>query len=106
MKYVLVLLAVFAFAAPAQKSKKAPDVEVLEAKVRRAEEKVRVDGKVRITGEKPLKGLVLEFAFLSADGEILASERAEVSDEMLKHDDEPVFHAETLNPPGSINCRI
>ena len=106
MKYVCLLLAVMAVSAPAQKPKKAPDVQVVEVKSRRTEDKLALDGKVKITGDKPLKGLVLEFAFLSASGDVLTTQKTEVSDETLKKDDTPDFHAETNNPPGSIQYKI
>jgi len=106
MKHLCLLLALFALAAPAQKAKKAPDVQVLEVKCHRGEDKVALDGKVRITAERPLRGLVLEFAFLADSGDVLTTAKTEVSDEMLEKDDEPAFHAEALNPPGAIQYKI
>jgi hypothetical protein len=106
VKYFCLLIAVFSIAAPAQKQKKAPDAQVIETKCRRSEDKVTLDGKVKITSDKPLKGLALEFSFLSAAGEVLTTQKTEVSDDELEKDDEPVFHVETLNPPGSIQYRI
>ena len=106
VKYLCLLIALFSFAAPAQKQKKTPDVQVIESKCRRSEDKVTLDGKVKITSDKPLKGLALEFSFLSASGEVLTSQKTEVSDDNLEKDDEQVFHVETLNPPGSIQYRI
>lgn len=106
MKYVCVILAVLAVCAWAQKPKKAPDVQVLEAKCRRTEDKLMLDGKVRITGEKPLKGLVLAFEFLGASGDVLTSQKEEIADETLAHNEEPAFHAETRNPPGSIQFKL
>jgi hypothetical protein len=103
--FFFLLLAVFAVAAPAQRQKKT-DVQVLDVKSRRSEDKIAFDGKMRVTGDKPLKGLVLEFAFLSASGDVLTTQKTEVSDETLNKDDEPAFHVETLNPPGAIQYRI
>ena len=106
MKYACLLLAMLAMAAPAQKQKKPADVTVLDAKGHRTEDKVTLDGKVRVTGDKALKGLVLEFSFLSSSGDVLTSEKADLSDDKLDKNEEPAFHAETLNPPGSIRFRI
>lgn len=103
MRAICLILAIFAVAALAAKK---PDVEVLDVKCRRGEQKVTVDGKVRINSEKPLRGLVLEFAFLSDSGEVLTTEKTEVTDETLQKDDEQPFHAETLNPPGAIQYKI
>jgi hypothetical protein len=106
MKYVCLALVALALGASAQKPKKAPDVEVLEAKSRRTEDKIALDGKLRVTGDKPLKGLVLEFAFLSSSGDVLTTQKTEISDETLNKNDEPDFHVETNNPPGAIKYKI
>ena len=108
MKVFCLVIAIVAVASPvmAQKQKKPPDIQVIEAKARRGEDKIALDGKVRVTGEKTLKGLVLAFDFLSASGEVLTTQKEEISDEALKPGDEPAFHAETLNPPGAIKFRI
>jgi hypothetical protein len=103
MKYLLLLLALFAIAASAQKK---VDVQVLDVKSRRSEDKLALDGKVRIGGDKPVKGLVLEFAFIAASGDVIVTQKTEVSDETLKKGDEETFHAETNNPPGAIKYKI
>jgi|SRR5271157_5288896 len=106
MRCLCLLLALLVVAASAQKPKKAHDVEVLELKSRRSEDKIALDGKVRVTGQKPLKGLVLAFDFLSDSGDVLTTQKTEVSDETLQRDDEPSFHVETNNPPGAIKYKI
>jgi hypothetical protein len=106
MKYVCLALALVAIGVSAQKPRKAPDVEVVDVKCHRTEDKLTLDGKVKVTGEKPLKGLVLEFSFLGSSGDVLTAQKAEVSDETLNKNEEPSFHAETLNPPGSIQYKI
>ena len=106
MKHVCLVAAILAVSAAAQKPKKAPDVEVVDVKCHRTEDRLTLDGKVKVTGEKPLKGLVLEFAFLGSSGNILTAQKAEVSNETLNKNEEPAFHAETLNPPGSIQYKI
>ena len=90
----LVMLTALAFAA------KPPDVQVLDVKCHRTEDKVVLDGKVKITAEKPLKGLVLEFAFLSDSGEVLTTEKTEVSDEAMHKNDESPFNSKPFNPRG------
>lgn len=108
MKLICLVLGILAIvgAGSAQKAKKAPDIEVLDAKARRGEDKIALDGKIRITAEKPLKGLVLAFDFLSASGDVLTTQKQEISDETLDRNEEPSFHSELLNPPGAIKFRI
>jgi hypothetical protein len=90
--------------APAQKR---GDVQIVEVKARRVEEgRISVDGRVRITADKPVKGLVLVFDFISTDGDPLTSQKVEVDDDVLKRGEESAFHAATNNPPGAIRFRL
>jgi hypothetical protein len=105
--FVLCVLSLAAVAADqGQKGRKAPDVQVIEAKARRIEDKVSVDGKIKITAEKPIRGLVLAFDFLDHDNTILTTEKDEVSEDAVNTGETPSFHAETLNPPGSIKFKM
>src|SRR5437660_1190187 len=65
MKWICLVLGILTLlvTASAQKPKKVPDIEVLEAKAHRGEDKISLDGRVKISGEKPLKGLILAFDF-------------------------------------------
>jgi hypothetical protein len=91
---------------PYQKGKAKGDVQILEAKGRRSEDQVVVDGRIRVTSDKPIKGLVLAFDFLSDDGDVLTTEKDQYSEDVLKNGDELPFHVETMNPPGSIRYKI
>jgi len=53
-----------------QKQKKPPDVEILETKAVRDNGKISVDGRVKVTAEKALRGLVLVFDFRSPEKEV------------------------------------
>jgi len=103
MKFVALLLCLFTLAA----AQRRPEVQVLEARARRVEEgKIAVDGRVKVTGEKPVKGLVIVFDFLSTEGETLTSQKIQVEDDVLDRGEESSFHAATLNPPGSVRFRL
>src|ERR1035437_1120812 len=66
----IALLFLALFAAAQQKAKKPADVQILETKAVREAAKISVDGKVRVTGEKPLRGLVIVFDFRSPEKEV------------------------------------
>jgi hypothetical protein len=107
LAFTLCVLSLCALAAEqGQKGRKPPDVQVLEAKGRRIEEKVSVDGKVKITGEKQVHGLILAFDFLDHDNNVLTTEETQISEDPLSNGETPAFHAETLNPPRSIKFRV
>lgn len=102
MKFVALILCLCALAG----AQRRPDVQVVEAKARRVEEgKIAVDGKVKV-GEKPVKGLVIVFDFLSTEGENLTSQKIQVDDDVLDRGEESSFHAATMNPPGAVRFRL
>ena len=79
---------------------------MIEAKARRVEEgRISFDGRVKV-GDKPVKGLVLVFEFMSADGDPLTSQKVEVDDDVLQRGEETSFHAATNNPPGAVRYRM
>jgi len=103
MKLVAFVLCLCALAAAQRRA----DVQVVEAKARRVEEgKIAIDGKVKVTAEKPVKGLVIVFDFLSTEGENLTSQKIRVDDDVLDRGEESAFHAATMNPPGAVRFRM
>jgi len=103
---VTCLVSLCALSANQRQKGKTPDVTVVEAKAHRVEEKVTVDGKVKVTAERPLHGLVLAFDFLDHDNAVLTTEKAQLSEDVLPPGEVPTFHAATLNPPGSIKFKV
>ncbi len=88
-------------------AEKRHDVEVVEARARRVEEgRISLDGRVRVTAGKSVKGLSLTFDFLTSDGDLLSSEKAAVDDDVIQRGDDSPFHVETDNPPGSVRFKI
>ena len=64
-----------------RRGKKPADVQILETKAVRDGAKIKVDGKVRVTGEKPLHGLVIVFDFRSPEKEVVTSQKAVIDEE-------------------------
>jgi len=79
----------------------------MEAKARRVEEgRISIDGRVRVTGLKSVKGMALTFDFLTSDGDLLSSEKVSVEDDVVNRGEDSSFHAEAQNPPGSVRFKI
>ncbi|MBZ5622997.1 MAG: hypothetical protein LAQ69_30320 [Acidobacteriia bacterium] len=89
-----------------QKQKKPPDVTMLEAKARRGEGKILVDGRVRITAQKQIHGLVIVFDLLSPENGVMASEKALVDEDFIEPGQERSYHAETPDPVRAVRYRI
>jgi hypothetical protein len=89
-----------------QKQKKPPDVTVLEAKARRADGKILVDGRVRITAQKQMHGLVIVFDLLSPENGVMASEKAVLEEDWIEPGQERSYHGETSDPVRAVRYRI
>jgi len=108
MKAPLTALLVFTlFSAGAQqKPKKPADVEFLEAKVIREPTRITVDGKVRVTGEKPLHGLVIYFDFRSPEKEVVTTQKAVITEETVTAGYEGVFHSEMADAARAVKYTV
>ena len=106
-RFLLVLL-LTAMCLPAAdkkpKTKKLPDIEVLELKVRRMEGKVTVDGRVRNGGEKLLEGVVLILDFLAPDKVPITTQKTNLDDENLPPGKESTFRGEMVDPVRAVEC--
>jgi hypothetical protein len=84
-----------------------PEVELVGLKAHRIEEgKLVVEGRVRVTGGRPIHGITVVFDFLSSDNDPLTTLKTQVDDEVVTPGQESAFHAETPNPPGAIKCKV
>src|ERR1017187_716028 len=98
-------LALFAAAAQ-QKSKKPADVQILETKAVREITKITVDGKVRVTAEKPLHGLVIIFDFRSPEKEVVTSQKALIDEDTLEAGREGAFHSEMADSARAVRYTV
>ena len=105
LQIILVLALAFGSTA-ADKKKKPPDVEILEASARRGESKISLDGKLRNSGEKPIKALMLLFDFMAPGRQVITTQKAPIDEELLKPGQEASFHMELNDPPRSVEFQI
>jgi hypothetical protein len=107
MKRAVVLLAILIFSlGGADRKKKPPDLQVVECSGRRAAGRIIFDGKVRNSGEKTLRGVLLLFDFLSPDKEILTTLKGPIEDEVLERASESSFHLESDEPPRAVRYQL
>jgi len=102
--FALALLVIASIAA--DKKKKPPDIEILEASAHRGESKVSVDGRVRNSGEKAIKQLMLLFDFQAPGNQVIATEKGAIEEEVLDPGQEAAFHMEANTPPRSVAFQI
>jgi hypothetical protein len=89
-----------------QKPKKAPDVQVVETTARREEGKITVDGKVKVTGEKPLRGLVVVFDFRSPEKEVVTSQKTTVDENTLETGRVGSYHVEMADAARAVTYTV
>jgi hypothetical protein len=92
--------------AQAQKPKKPPDVEVVETKAVRDATKITVDGRVKATAEKPLRGLVIVFDFRSPEKEVVTSQKTVIQEDAMASGNDGVFHAEMVDAARAVKYTI
>ena len=90
----------------AQKQKKPPDVQVVETKALRDGPKITVDGKVKVTADKPLHGLVIVFDFRSPEKEVVTTQNTVVSDDTLETGRDGAYHAEMVDAVRAVKYTI
>ena len=108
MRFAAITLALVSlFAAVAQQKQKKPsDVEVLETKARREEARITLDGKVRVTGEKPLKGLVIVFDFRSPEKEVVTTQKTVIDEDSLEPGREGAYHVEMADAARAVRYTV
>jgi len=105
----LLLVSLFTLAAQQkqkQKQKKPPDVQVLETRARREDTRITLDGKVRVTGDKPLKGLVSGLDFRSPEKEVVTTQKTVVEEETLEIGREGAYHVEMADTARAVRYEI
>jgi hypothetical protein len=65
-----------------------------------------VDGRVRNSGEKPIKELTLLFNFLAPGDEAIATEKGAIDEELLEPGAVAPFHMEANAPPRAVKFQI
>ena len=90
----------------AQKQKKPPDVQIVETKAIRDGSKITVDGKVKVTAEKPLRGLVIVFDFRSPEKEVVTTQNTLISEDTLDAGRDGSYHAEMVDAVRAVKYTI
>jgi hypothetical protein len=99
------LLALVPAASP-QKSRKPPDVTVLETRARRGEGKIQIDVRVRVTGEKPVRGLIIYFDLMSPENGVVTTQKAVLDEAAVDPGEERSDQAVTTDPARAVKFKV
>jgi hypothetical protein len=103
---VILVVSLALVSTAAERKKKPPDVEVVEASAHRGEVKVSVDGRIRNSGEKSIKQLMLLFDFMAPGKQVITTQKGPIDEELLEPGKEAAFHMELNAPPRSVEFQI
>ena len=98
---VLLLLSLLATGAP-----KPADVKILETKAVREPTRITMDGKIRVTGDKPLRGVVIFFDFRSPEKEVVTSQKTVITEDTVDAGYEGVYHSEMADAARAVKYTI
>jgi hypothetical protein len=85
---------------------KTPDVSVVEIKVQRDHKVLSVEGVIRNTSAKPLRGVVLYFVFLDADAHMITRKSTRVTGASLESGEESEFLGQTPDSTRAVQVRL
>jgi hypothetical protein len=108
VRFLLLAAVILSLCAPAtgQRKKKPADVEVMETRARRVEGKITLDGRVRFTGERPARGLVIVFDFLSPEHEVVTSQKTQVADDVVRAGREASYQTVLVDPVRAVSYQV
>ena len=108
MRFFLLAAVILSLCAPAtgQRKKKPADVEVMETRARRDQGKITLDGRVRFTGERPARGLVIVFDFLSPEHEVVTTQKTQVADDVVRAGQEASYQTVLVDPVRAVSYQV
>ncbi|HTP36521.1 MAG TPA: hypothetical protein VMJ75_30305 [Candidatus Acidoferrales bacterium] len=108
MRILTAILVAFSLAGTgtAQKQKRPPDVQIVDTRAVRGTTRIAVDGKVKITADKPLKGLVIVFDFRSPEKEVITSQKTVVQEDTAEPGSAGTYHAEMADDVRAVYYTI
>lgn len=89
-----------------RKGPKPPDIQIVEVTGHRAQGVIGIDGTVRNTGQKPIKGLVLLFDFMAPGRQVVTTQKGALDQELLEPGSEAVFRMALNEPPRAVEFQI
>ena len=104
--FLLLPMLLLSSGAPAQRRAKAPDLEVVTVKAQRAPGQVHLDCRIRISGQKPITGLVLSFDFLTDENRVVTTQTAEAEEAYLEPGEESAMRLALNDPVRAVGIRV
>lgn len=82
---------------------KPPDIELVEVKARRDQDRVKVDALVRNCGTKPIQGLRIYFDFRAPRGMVMTRQSGGIEPEVLEPGEEAEIRVQLHDHPRAVD---
>ena len=89
-----------------KKPQRKPDVGFFKVSSVRQEGKIHYGGDVKVTGEKPINGLVLQLQFFESGGVLLTMQKIELEEATLSPGEEKHFAVQGNDVPRAVSFRF
>jgi hypothetical protein len=96
-------------AAPQRKPRKEPrksDIQLVRLASTRQEGRITYEGTIKITGEKPVTGLTLQFEFFESRRVLLSQQKIQIDQTTLAPGDEKQFSIQGSDVPRAVSFRV
>ncbi len=96
-------------ALPQQKPKRQPrppDLQIARIASTRQEGRIAYEGDLKVTGERPLNGLILQFEFFESRRVLLSMQKIEVESGTLMPGEERHFNVQGADVPRAVSFRL
>ena len=105
--FILVLAAApFAWSQKKKPQLKEAEIEVIEPAVRHEEGHINVDARLKNTGEKPARKLVIFYEVLDSDRQVLTRQKGGIDEQELEPDHETEIHAQMHFHARAVQVRL
>jgi hypothetical protein len=105
-QFLQTALAAPAVAQKAQRQPRPPDIHVVRISSVRQEGVITYEGAVKVTGERPITGLLLVFEFLATTKLLLSMQKIQMEPEIMRPGEEHSFHFQGRDVPRAVSFRL
>jgi hypothetical protein len=95
-----------ALAALPQRKPRKSDIEVVRIVSTRQEGRITYEGAVKITGQRAVQGLTLQFEFFESRGVLLSQQKIQIEEATLAPGEEKEFLVQGADVPRAVRYRI
>ncbi len=83
-----------------------PEVTLLELQSHRESGRIMIDGRVKVTSDRPIKGVVLLFDLMASGNQVISTQKIVVAEETVEPGHEAEFGGHVVDHARAIRIRV